>query len=204
MRVRALLLGEISPEVLLLVHAQNSIRASLCGGTLRTVVITSGAGGTGVYSVQLARALGAARVVTAASANHFALLQQLGAHVVLDYHERSLWDVRELCSPPRVDVVIDNFGADGSAQQAMHCMRPNGTFVSLLLPKEQALDAPPGVKQVNLHFSSASATMQELELLLNAGLVTPVIEQRYPMSKISSAIEKSLAGHVTGKLAVLM
>eukprot|EP01047_Picozoa_sp_COSAG01_P060717 COSAG01_NODE_7485_length_3190_cov_2.884180_4_plen_149_part_00 len=56
-------------------------------------VITSGTGGTGFIGVQLAKALGAARVVTATSgAANIALAKQLGADVVIDYKEQDIFD----------------------------------------------------------------------------------------------------------------
>ena len=65
--------------------------ASRVGSHLRsapnlTVVVTSGTGGTGYLGVQLAKAMGAARVVTATSgAANIALARALGADVVVDY-----------------------------------------------------------------------------------------------------------------------
>ena len=69
-----------------------------------TVVVTSGGGGTGVYALQEARALGASRVITAARAEHAPLLRSLGATDVVDYTKQSLWDA---LPPDSVDVVYD-------------------------------------------------------------------------------------------------
>ena len=56
-----------------------------------TVAITSGSGGTGFMCVQLARAFGAAHVVTAASgAENIAFMKSIGADEVIDYKVSSV------------------------------------------------------------------------------------------------------------------
>ena len=72
-----------------------------------TVAIASGSGGTGTVAIQIAKALGAARVVTSASPSHNSLLRSLGADLVVDYHRTTLWTALGADS---VDVVWDNYG----------------------------------------------------------------------------------------------
>ena len=92
-----------------------------------TVVVTSGTGGTGTVGVQLAKALGATKVVTTAGdANGVALMKQLGADLVVNYHDADLFDV---LGPDSVDIIVDNFGYDANA--AVNVLRDGGSFVSL-------------------------------------------------------------------------
>lgn len=49
------------------------------------VLIHAGAGGVGIYAVQLAKNIGATVITTASKKNH-ALLKELGADQVIDYH----------------------------------------------------------------------------------------------------------------------
>jgi len=57
-----------------------------------TVVVTAGQGGTGFIAVQVAKALGAARVVTAATGEGIDLMKSFGVDVVIDYHQQELFD----------------------------------------------------------------------------------------------------------------
>ena len=121
-----------------------------------TVVITSGTGGTGFIGVQLAKALGAARVVTATSgAANIALAKQLGADVVVDYKKQ---DIFAALPDDSVDVVYDNFGAKGNADKAMRTIRPGGVFLVLPGGNGGGLSKHPkkGVRQVNFGMASAS------------------------------------------------
>ena len=73
-----------------------------------TVLVTSGSGGTGTMAVQMAMALGAARVITAASPSHNDALYHLGASRIIDYHGvRTAYDALADAS---VDVIWDNYG----------------------------------------------------------------------------------------------
>ena len=95
-----------------------------------TVVITSGSGGTGYLGIQMARALGASKIITAATgAKAIAWMQSLGADVVIDYKERDIFEVLEDDS---VDAVYDNYGGNGTADRAMPKLRTGGVY--LLLP----------------------------------------------------------------------
>ena len=115
-----------------------------------TVVVTSGTGGTGFIGVQLAKAMGAARVVTAATgAANIAYCRSIGADVVVDYHKQNLFDV---LAENSVDVVYDNFGAKGTADRAMPKVRAGG--VIFVLPGGNggtiSKHPKPGVKQIGV------------------------------------------------------
>ena len=78
-----------------------------------TVVITAGTGGTGYVAVQLAKALGAARVITAATgAAGIALAKALGADVVVDYKRASVYSA---VGAAGADVVLSNHKSNNIA-----------------------------------------------------------------------------------------
>jgi D-arabinose 1-dehydrogenase-like Zn-dependent alcohol dehydrogenase len=57
----------------------------------QTVVIIGASSGTGLMGVQIAKALGAARVIGVCSEKNAELVKQLGADVVIDYTTESWW-----------------------------------------------------------------------------------------------------------------
>jgi len=167
-----------------------------------TVVVTSGAGGTGTVALQLARAYGAARVVTAGSPRHFELLKRLGATDVIDYHKGTIWEALEEGS---VDVVYDNFGAPGTADLAMASMRSDGVFIWLPGKGGAASRHPkPGVRQINygLCDSSHHEDLDALAALAEAGQLVAVAPESYALGDIARALDSSVAGHVVGKLGI--
>ncbi len=101
-------------------------------GTLRAsglrpgedVLVNAAAGGVGHLSVQLAKALGANRVVAAVGSMSKAdFVRALGADDVVSYGEAGEW------GEPRVDVVLDGVGGDVLGR-CLAALRPFGRLVS--------------------------------------------------------------------------
>eukprot|EP00746_Dinoflagellata_sp_MGD_P027465 gnl/MRDRNA2_/MRDRNA2_164856_c0_seq1.p1 gnl/MRDRNA2_/MRDRNA2_164856_c0~~gnl/MRDRNA2_/MRDRNA2_164856_c0_seq1.p1 ORF type:complete len:372 (-),score=65.00 gnl/MRDRNA2_/MRDRNA2_164856_c0_seq1:145-1260(-) len=167
-----------------------------------TVVITSGAGGTGTPAIQMAKAYGASRIITAASASHITELKSLGATDVIDYHNNSIWDVLPADS---VDVVYDNYGAPGTADLALPAIRTGGVFI--FLPGKggsTSKHAKAGVKEINygLCDSSHHEDLDALKTLADAGHLKAVVDEIFPLESIFKALNASFAGHVFGKVAI--
>jgi NADPH:quinone reductase-like Zn-dependent oxidoreductase len=63
----------------------------------QTVVIIGASSGTGLMGVQLAKALGAARVIAVCSGRNAERVLQVGADEVIDYSKESWWQNASLC-----------------------------------------------------------------------------------------------------------
>jgi len=167
-----------------------------------TVVVVSGSGGTGVPAIQLAKAYGATRIITASSPSHAALLKELGATDVFDYHKGTIW---EHLTENSVDIVYDNYGAVGTADAAMSSIRPGGVFV-FLPGKGGAVSKHPkeGVTQINygLCDSSKHEDLDALKAIADKGQLKAVVQETIPLHDIVMALNTSFAGHVVGKLAI--
>merc|ERR1712166_1057884 len=169
-----------------------------------TVVIPSGSGGTGFVGIQIAKAYGAATVITATGgAVNAAFLKTLGADIVVDYHEHDLFSTLANNS---VDVVYDNYGAAGTADKAMPSLKAGGVFI-FLPGKGAALSKHPkeGVKQINYGIMVPSASLlDELLQLYKTDKLKPHVQRSYPLANVSGAFTESAAGHVLGELAIVM
>lgn len=167
-----------------------------------TVVVTSGQGGTGHMGVQIAKAMGAKRVVTACSGDGIELCKSLGADMVVDYHQQDVFDALPDNS---VDLVFDNFGSPGTADRAMHAIRPGGTFLVLQGGEGGKISDHPkeGVKQIP--FGLQTSGRSEMELVasyIDAGKVRPHIFASYGIHEVKHAWA-ALRGHgVLGKISI--
>jgi NADPH:quinone reductase-like Zn-dependent oxidoreductase len=92
----------------------------------KTVLVTSGSGGTGFVGIQLAKALGATKVISVTSADNFPFVKECGADEIYDYTKG---DVFSKLADDSVDIVYDNYGAKGTADKAMPKMRAGGREV---------------------------------------------------------------------------
>ena len=70
----------------------------------QTVLIVGASSGTGLMGVQLAKALGAARVIGVCSSKNTDRVLQVGADEVIDYSKESWWQSTSLCRD-KVDIV---------------------------------------------------------------------------------------------------
>jgi len=167
-----------------------------------TVVVTSGAGGTGLVAVQLAKAWGAEQIIAAASEKNAPLLRSLGATRVVDHHKESLWDVLPADS---VDVIYDNLGAAGTADAAMAALRPGGKYIFLPGNGGAVSRRPkPGVEQLDYGMcdSSRGEDLDELRALVEAGHLQALVSKTFPLDAIAEAFSASVGGRVVGKIGV--
>eukprot|EP00040_Diaphanoeca_grandis_P019130 m.100799 g.100799 ORF g.100799 m.100799 type:complete len:344 (-) comp27275_c0_seq2:100-1131(-) len=111
------------------------------------VLITAGTGGTGYLAVQMAKAMGATKVVTAATGDGIAFAKSLGADIVVDYMTTSVYDA---VANQSVDVVLSNHKSNTTAFRAMPKLKaPGGVYVTLDEDVVPASDIPAGVTQVD-------------------------------------------------------
>mmetsp|Transcript_82648 Transcript_82648/g.172998 ORF Transcript_82648/g.172998 Transcript_82648/m.172998 type:complete len:379 (-) Transcript_82648:390-1526(-) len=167
-----------------------------------TAVVTSGAGGTGVVALQLLKAFGFERIVTASSPSHYQVLKNLGATYVVDYHKGSIWAYLD---KDTMDLVYDNYGAPGTADLAMKVLRSGGTFI-FLPGKGETISKQPkaGVQQINFGLcdSSDRKGLDALAKLAQADSLKAVVEQSFVLEDIVSALKLSLSGHMIGKIGI--
>lgn len=169
-----------------------------------TVVITSGTGGTGFIGIQLAKALGAARVVTSTSgAANIALAKQLGADLVTDY---KVQDIFAALPDNSVDVVYDNYGSKGEADKAMRKMKAGGVYLVLPGGNGGTISRHPkkGVRQINFGMAKATnrSLLDTLASLFDDGKLQPHVFADFPLGEAAEAFALSKTGTVVGKVAV--
>jgi len=166
-----------------------------------TVLVLGGSGGCGITGIQLARALGATKVITTTSAANADFVRQLGAHEVIDYHSQNWWDV---LADGSLDVVYDTVGQQGTGDRAMSKLRAGGYYVTIT-------GALPAAARPDVHssmFINSDTNLENLGLLeaLRALVEADELRMRrltpYPLQDILSAFNESASGHVNGKLVI--
>jgi NADPH:quinone reductase-like Zn-dependent oxidoreductase len=162
-----------------------------------TVLVNGAAGGVGTAAVQLARARGARVIGTASAANH-EYLRSLGAEPTT-YGDGLAKRVREL-APDGVDVALDVAG--GGALPAL--VELAGGPENVVTIADYA-----GAQETGVAFSGgmgakrAVHALHDIGALIEAGRFTMPV-QTFPLERIAEAHELSEAGHVRGKLVLLV
>jgi len=166
-----------------------------------TVVVLGGSGGTGTTGIQLAKALGATRIITTTSTANIDYVKSLGATEAIDYHQQNWYDVLK---DGEVDVVYDCVGEAGTGDQAMPKLKSGGYYVTLrgVLPKKPRADVHSN------GFINSDTNLDNLEVLEAIRTIVEADQLRmptlkeYPLSQILAAFDESSAGHVVGKLVI--
>lgn len=167
-----------------------------------TVVVTAGQGGTGFMAVQVAKAFGASRVITAATGEGIDLMKSLGVDIVVDYHKQDLFDSLKNSS---VDVVFDNIGVAGTADKAMNAIRPGGTFMLLTGGGKGTLSKHPkaGVKQIESGiFTPSGDALDVLAAWFDSGTIHAHTFETYNLSAVPEAFTRSQGHGILGKIAI--
>ncbi|MBW8758985.1 MAG: NADP-dependent oxidoreductase [Burkholderiales bacterium] len=159
------------------------------------VLIHAGAGGVGHFAVQFAKARGA-HVITTVSTDDVELARNLGADEVVDHvQERFETKTRD------IDLVFDLIGGEVQ-ERSWAVLRRGGTLVSTVgqPPKERA-DAI-GVRAVGYQAGPDAGQLREIDALIQAGKVRPVVSRKYALGDAKEALRALEDGHVTGKLVL--
>jgi len=172
------------------------------------VLVTGAGGGVGVHAVQLARLAGAYVIAQTTSHDKTALLESLGAHLVLvtargeDFSKR----LRDATSGEGAEVVIDNVGT--VAFDAMRrSLGVNGRWI--LVGQLTGDFVPFNPAQLFLRNQSMlsvhSTTRKQLEdclSLIARGDVRPVVSDVHALSEIRHVHERVERGGVAGRVVV--
>lgn len=159
------------------------------------VLIHGAAGGVGTLAVQFAHWRGAHVIGTASRTKH-AFLRELGADEILDYAAVRFEDkIRD------VDVVLDTVGAD-TLERSWGILRRGGVLVTVAgdAPEEKATKY--GVRGVSFLVQPNRIQLTKIAQLIDAGIVRPIVEAVFPLSRAREAYERGLLGHNRGKLVL--
>ncbi len=174
------------------------------------VLVNGAAGGVGSFTVQIAKAWGAAHVTGVCSTGKVELVRSLGADEVVDYRKDDFASQSD-----RYDLVVDAVG-NRSLRDLRRVMTPKGSLVlvgggggSILGPMAQMGRAAVmkrfvGQKVVTVMSKVDRDSLQELCDLYGAGMLTPAIERTCTLPEAPAAIYHLANGKAAGKTVILL
>jgi len=171
------------------------------------VLVNGASGGVGGFAVQLAKAMGAevTGVCRAAKADH---VRALGADHVIDYTSEDF-----TAGGPRYDVVFD-LVADHPLARVRHSLTEHGTLVlssgtggKVFGPFGRIIRASAISPFVSQHLRPLAARrngedLAELARRVDAGEITPVVDEVFPLERAAEAITRFESGVVRGKVVI--
>src|SRR5436190_983203 len=146
-------------------------RARLDAG--ERVLIHGGAGGVGVFAVQLARRRGA-RVTSTAGAGNLDFVRSLGADDVIDYRAERFEE-----RVGGVDAVFDTVGGD-TLRRSWGVLRPGGRLVTIAASEEGSQDER--TRSAFFIVEPRRAELEEVARLIVSGDLRPVVGAEFPLT----------------------
>ncbi|KAB0569096.1 NADP-dependent oxidoreductase [Pseudomonas palleroniana] len=185
------------------------------------VLIHAGSGGVGTLAIQLAKHLGAFVATTTSTAN-VEWVKALGADRVIDYTQQNFENVLH-----DYDVVLNSLGAD-VLEKSLKVLKRGGQLISISGPptpqfaREQGLSWPlqqvmrllslgirrkarkQGVRYAFVFMRADGAQLQPLTELIEAAIITPVIDRTFPLEHTAQALTYVEQGRARGKVVITL
>lgn len=185
------------------------------------VLIHAGSGGVGTFAIQLAKHLGAT-VATTTSTGNVALVESLGADIVIDYKKQ---DFETILSG--YDVVLNSLDGD-TLRKSVSVLRPGGKLISISGPPDPAFGRDHGsnwfLRQVIrllsrgirsrarrhgidyafLFMRANGDQLGRIAALIEAGAIRPVVDKIFPFEALNHAMTYVETGRAKGKVVVAL
>jgi NADPH2:quinone reductase len=182
-----------------------------------TVLVHSAAGGVGLAAVQIARALGAGRIIgTASSDDKLAVIRDSGADIAINYQSEDFVEVVKRETRGRgADIIYDPVGGE-TGERSTKCIAFEGRLIVIgftsgkfptfvgnhILVKNYSV--------VGLHWGAyrqhnpakIEQAWQTLFEMYEAGHLKPVIGGLYPMEKVADAMNFLTSRQAVGKIVL--
>jgi len=155
-------------------------------------LVLGGAGGVGVYGVQVAAGLGA-WVAATGSAADAEFVRALGAHEFFDYTTDDLER-----SGAQFDVVLDAAGAT-ELERVYPLVRPGGRLVTLAAPPPAEDADHHGVAVIFFIVRPDHDQLAHLARLVDEGRIRPVVARTFPLAEGRAAFESATGPRLPGK-----
>jgi NADPH:quinone reductase-like Zn-dependent oxidoreductase len=169
----------------------------------RRVLINGASGGVGTFAVQIAKAFGA-EVTAVCSTRSVDLMRSIGADHVIDYTKDDFATLGQ-----RYDLILAANG-DRSIWDYRRALAADGCYTMTGGSNRQLADAlvfgpllsMGRQKFGNVLMKPSQADLLVLKELCETGKVKPVIDRRFALSEVPSAVRYVEDGHARGKVAI--
>ena len=203
------------PEVACTVWSNIAMAGRLAAGEV--FLVQGGSSGIGTHAIQVAKALGARVAATAGAPDRLERCRELGADIVIDYHDDVPEQLEAATDGRGADVILDNMGAKGLTAN-LAALAPDGRLLIIgmqggtkaeldlaaLIRKRGSVTAMGlrGRPVEGPHGKAAvcAAVVENVWPMLGDGRVRPVVHSTTPLARAAEAHAALEAGGVVGKL----
>ncbi|HPQ67897.1 MAG TPA: NAD(P)-dependent alcohol dehydrogenase [bacterium] len=168
------------------------------------VLINGASGNVGLFAVQIAKSFGA-EVTGVCSTGKMELVHSLGADHVIDYTRENF-----TANGKRYDLILDT-AARYTLGQYKRVLNPGGAYIMVggqrtlqVMSVGPLLSALSDKKFKSMLAKPNLADLAVIKELVEGGKVKPVIDKRFGLSEVPTAIRTLEQGHAHGKIVITM
>jgi NADPH:quinone reductase-like Zn-dependent oxidoreductase len=173
------------------------------------VVVTQGTGGVSLFTVQLARSLGATVILTSSSDEKLKVGSDLGATHLINYRTTPQWEseVKRLTAGRGAELIVD-LGGPATLAQSVHSARVGGTVAVIgvlsgfdMAPISVAEVMLNNLRVIGITVGSVRAHREVCTLISEVG-IRPHISHAFDWEEVEQALRVMRAGEHVGKIAI--
>jgi putative PIG3 family NAD(P)H quinone oxidoreductase len=204
------------PEAICTVWSNVYLTAGLVAG--ETLLVHGGSSGIGTIAIQLARAMGSLVATTAGSTAKLDACRALGAEILVNYKtDDFVSTILDATEQRGADVILDAIGG-GYLDRNLHTLARHGRLVLIGNQSGEAGSLDVGAlmgKWASVHGSTLRArpaaeknaivasVRENVWPLVEAGLVVPVIDRRFPLADAGDAHRRMESSEHIGKILLV-
>jgi putative PIG3 family NAD(P)H quinone oxidoreductase len=185
-----------------------------------TFLVQGGSSGIGTHAIQVAKALGARVAATAGAPDRLERCRELGADVVIDYHDDVPAELKKATDGHGADVILDNMGAKGLAAN-LDALASDGRLLIIgmqggvkaeldigkLLRKRGSVTAMGlrgrPVEGPNGKGAVVAGVREQIWPMIEDGRVRPIVHATVPLQDAREAHRMLDEGGVVGKILLV-
>jgi NADPH:quinone reductase-like Zn-dependent oxidoreductase len=173
------------------------------------VVVAQGTGGVSLFTVQLARALGATVILTSSSDDKLEVGSDLGATYLINYRTTPDWEteVKRMTGGRGADLVVD-LGGPATLAHSLHSTRMGGTVAVIgvlsgfdMVPVAVAEVMLNNLRVIGITVGSVRAHRGLCDLVSKTA-IKPHISHVFDWADLAQAVQVMRAGEHIGKIAL--
>jgi NADPH:quinone reductase-like Zn-dependent oxidoreductase len=152
------------------------------------LLITAGAGGTGIFAVQFAKSIGAYVVATGSAARSKELLEQFGVDEFIDYKKTSLPEAVQ-----DIDFVLDCVG-EKVIDDCLKVVKKGGVVVSIACVDVSERAARQSVEADFFIVKMEAEQLKSIIRMIESGTIKPVLDKTFALEQTQKAFETAGQG----------
>ncbi|UOQ48646.1 NADP-dependent oxidoreductase [Gracilibacillus caseinilyticus] len=162
------------------------------------VLIHAGAGGVGIFAIQLAKDAGAYVITTASQENH-PFLQSLGADEMIDYRKNNFKDIVQ-----NVDLVIDTIGGETQEDSFDILTAESGRLITVVNQPDQERAQQKNITAISMWLQPDGKQLSNLADLLETKKIKSIVGSEFSLTKqgVYDAHALSETHHAVGKIII--